>query len=268
MGIKNLLKELKPITASVRLSHFRFAIIHCLVNISLKLYQYNKVIKYAVLMLHAGMDIYANISSFKIQYITHRHKHKLHKKGCTVHLFHAIALISGKPTNKFLHFTLRCIKALMQSNITPIIVFDGACLPMKSTTENNRNNYREENKAKALKYMKLGDQEAAFKYACAAVRITNQMVTGFINQCIEHHIQFICAPYEADAQLGYLYKHNLIDFVITEDSDLLLYGVQKVLYKFDPKKSCGDLVNMNEIYNYKINGNISDKKINLIYVCF
>eukprot|EP01084_Bolivina_argentea_P269535 458112_1 len=57
-----------------------------------------------------------------------------------------------------------------------------------------------------------------------------------------------------------MYKNNQIDFVITEDSDLLLFGVQKALYKFDPNNKCGELVNMNDIYNYKIHTNISNKK--------
>eukprot|EP01084_Bolivina_argentea_P246447 412448_1 len=148
----------------------------------------------------------------------------------------AVDLIVGKRTNKYLKFTLRCIETLLHYNITPIIVFDGAHLPMKAHEEHRRNQRRDENKTEALKHIKSGDKEAAFKYASAAVRITKQMVTGFINQCIKHNIQFICAPYEADSQLGYMYKNNQIDFVITEDSDLLLFGVQKALYKFNPKK--------------------------------
>lgn len=39
----------------------------------------------------------------------------------------------------------------------------------------------------------------------------------------------IVAPYEADAQLAYLVKEGLADFVITEDSDLLAFGVSQVL---------------------------------------
>lgn len=41
----------------------------------------------------------------------------------------------------------------------------------------------------------------------------------------------LTAPYEADAQLAYLSKKNLVDVVITEDSDLLLFGAQKIIFK-------------------------------------
>ena len=43
----------------------------------------------------------------------------------------------------------------------------------------------------------------------------------------------IVAPYEADAQLGYLSKINYIDAVIAEDSDMLVFGAQVVLMKLD-----------------------------------
>lgn len=44
-------------------------------------------------------------------------------------------------------------------------------------------------------------------------------------------VQYIVAPYEADSQLAYLFYTGKIDFVITEDSDLLAFGVRKVFFK-------------------------------------
>lgn len=38
----------------------------------------------------------------------------------------------------------------------------------------------------------------------------------------------IVAPYEADAQLAYLNKIGVAQIVVTEDSDLLLFGCDKV----------------------------------------
>ena len=36
------------------------------------------------------------------------------------------------------------------------------------------------------------------------------------------------APYEADAQLAYMLNSGLVQLVITEDSDLLVFGTDKV----------------------------------------
>ncbi len=38
------------------------------------------------------------------------------------------------------------------------------------------------------------------------------------------NIQYIVAPYEADAQLAFLSRNQLCDAVITEDSDLIVFG--------------------------------------------
>ena len=54
------------------------------------------------------------------------------------------------------------------------------------------------------------------------------MALAFIKLLREKRIQAIVAPYEADAQLAYLVKEGLADFVITEDSDLLAFGASRV----------------------------------------
>ena len=46
-------------------------------------------------------------------------------------------------------------------------------------------------------------------------------------------IQYVVAPYEADAQLAYLERVGIVDAILTEDSDLLVFGCQNVLFKLD-----------------------------------
>lgn len=50
-------------------------------------------------------------------------------------------------------------------------------------------------------------------------------------------IHYVVAPYEADAQMAYLERIGAVDGVITEDSDLLVFGCQKVLFKLDSVSS-------------------------------
>ncbi len=49
----------------------------------------------------------------------------------------------------------------------------------------------------------------------------------------ERSVQFIVAPYEADAQMAYLALRGDVWAVITEDSDLLAYGCPRVSAPFD-----------------------------------
>ena len=44
---------------------------------------------------------------------------------------------------------------------------------------------------------------------------------------------YVVAPYEADAQLAYLERIGLVHGIITEDSDLLVFGCKNVLFKLD-----------------------------------
>lgn len=44
----------------------------------------------------------------------------------------------------------------------------------------------------------------------------------------ERKVDFIVAPYEADAQLAYLANNGIVDAVITEDSDLIAFGCPNV----------------------------------------
>ena len=50
-------------------------------------------------------------------------------------------------------------------------------------------------------------------------------------------VSYVVAPYEADAQLAYLERIGLVDGIITEDSDLLVFGCKKVLFKLDTAAS-------------------------------
>lgn len=46
-------------------------------------------------------------------------------------------------------------------------------------------------------------------------------------------MSYVVAPYEADAQLAYLERIGAVDGILTEDSDLLVFGCRNVLYKLD-----------------------------------
>ena len=50
----------------------------------------------------------------------------------------------------------------------------------------------------------------------------------FLKVCRDKGVDCIVAPYEADAQLAYLNKCGIAQVIITEDSDLLLFGCERV----------------------------------------
>lgn len=46
-------------------------------------------------------------------------------------------------------------------------------------------------------------------------------------------VEYVVAPYEADAQLCFLEREGYVDGIITEDSDLLVFGCKQVRPPFD-----------------------------------
>ncbi|XP_046669111.1 exonuclease 1-like isoform X1 [Homalodisca vitripennis] len=59
------------------------------------------------------------------------------------------------------------------------------------------------------------------------------MAVELMRECRARNVDCITAPYEADAQLAYLNLAGIAHIIITEDSDLLLFGCTKVIFKLD-----------------------------------
>jgi len=117
--------------------------------------------------------------------------------------------------------------------VKPIIVFDGCRLEMKGNTEAERRRNRREARDKAEEYLRQGNGLMAQRKFSEAVDITPQMAYEFIQLLKQQNVEYYVAPYEADAQLAYLYLTKRVHAVITEDSDLLIFGVKRVLFKMD-----------------------------------
>ena len=73
--------------------------------------------------------------------------------------------------------------------------------------------------------------------------------------CRRIGVECIVAPYEADAQLAYLEKEGIVDLVITEDSDLLVFGCKRVLFKMDDAGN-GKLIDLERDSLGKANKNL------------
>lgn len=118
---------------------------------------------------------------------------------------------------------------LRSYDIHPILVFDGQHLPAKKGIEEKRKQARHSSRQKVRELLRIGKFEEARACMKSCVNITHKMALALIKECRENGIDCIVAPYEADAQLAYLNIKNYVDLVITEDSDLLLFGCDKVI---------------------------------------
>ncbi|KAM0688417.1 hypothetical protein COBT_000319 [Conglomerata obtusa] len=69
-------------------------------------------------------------------------------------------------------------------------------------------------------------------YMRQCISISDAMLYDVINLLKKENVEYLIAPYESDAQLCYLQKIKYIDYIQTEDSDLIVYGCTNILYKF------------------------------------
>ncbi|KAF7965699.1 hypothetical protein HWV62_42213 [Athelia sp. TMB] len=145
----------------------------------------------------------------------------------------ATELATGKKTNKYVDYAMHRVRLLRHHKIQPYVVFDGGPLPAKKGTEVERKQRRDENLAKGNALAAQGKHSDARDYYVKCIDVTPQMAYQLIKALRAEDIPYIVAPYEADAQLAYLERIGLVDGIITEDSDLLVYGCRKVYFKLD-----------------------------------
>ncbi|XP_061141185.1 exonuclease 1 isoform X1 [Syngnathus typhle] len=142
-------------------------------------------------------------------------------------------LAKGEPTDQYVRFCMKYVDMLFAFNVKPILVFDGRNLPSKGEVEKARRERREVNLHKGRQLLREGKLSEARDCFTRCVNITPDMAHHVIKAARARGVDCLVAPYEADAQLAYLTKCGLAHAVITEDSDLLAFGCQRVILKMD-----------------------------------
>ena len=127
---------------------------------------------------------------------------------------------------------------LKHFGVTPYIIFDGDYLPSKAVTEIEREKKRTASRKLGLELYRMNKISQAHSELQKAVDVTPEMARQFIEELKKNNIQYIVAPYEADAQLVFLEKKNIIHGILSEDSDMLVFGAQRLLTKLDQYGDC------------------------------
>ncbi|XP_010476979.1 PREDICTED: exonuclease 1-like [Camelina sativa] len=143
----------------------------------------------------------------------------------------------GKKKLRYIDYFMHRVNLLQHYEIIPVVVLDGGHMPCKAATGDERQRKRKANFDAAMIKLKEGNVGAATELFQRAVSVTSSMAHQLIQVLKSENVEFIVAPYEADAQLAYLSSLELeqggIAAVITEDSDLLAYGCKAVIFKMD-----------------------------------
>lgn len=141
------------------------------------------------------------------------------------------SFLRGQTSTAWMGYTMRMLRMLQRYGVRPVVVFDGAPLPMKARTDALRREQRKRHAAAAQALMAEGKIAEAEREAAMAIEVTSLMREGLIAELQQLGIAFVVAPYEADAQLVHLVQSGQVDAAVTEDSDLLAYQCPRTLFK-------------------------------------
>lgn len=140
--------------------------------------------------------------------------------------------------DRFVDFAMHRVRMLQHFGVIPYLVFDGDYLPSKAATETDREKRREESRRTGLELLSAGKTSQAHLELQKAVDVTPEMARQLIDELKKVNVQYIVAPYEADAQIVYLERKGIVDGILSEDSDLLVFGAKCLLTKLDQYGNC------------------------------
>jgi exonuclease-1 len=127
---------------------------------------------------------------------------------------------------------------LIHFGVIPYLIFDGDYLPSKAGTETDREKRRHESKRLGFELLNAGRAAQAQLEFKKAIDVTPEMARELIDELKKIGVKYIVAPYEADAQMVYLERKGVIQGILSEDSDLLVFGAQRLLTKLDQYGNC------------------------------
>ncbi|KAI0123728.1 hypothetical protein BJ170DRAFT_640184 [Xylariales sp. AK1849] len=133
---------------------------------------------------------------------------------------------------------MRRVRMMQHFGVTPYLVFDGDYLPSKAATETSRAKRRDETLKAGLELLKAGKPSQAHKELQKAVDVTPEMARHLIEELKKLDLPYVVAPYEADAQMVYLERQGIVSGIVSEDSDLLVFGAKRLLTKLDDHGQC------------------------------
>ena len=128
----------------------------------------------------------------------------------------------------------------LKLGIIPIHVFDGKPPKLKMKILNDRSKIKKEAISRLIEI----EEKALIAPLDAEledekIKLLKQSVSISRNEMIQAYeivallgVPCIFAPEEADSQCAYLSKNNLVDFVASEDMDLLTFGSKKIIRNF------------------------------------
>lgn len=121
---------------------------------------------------------------------------------------------------------------LLQNNIKPVYSFDGKPYHLKNETLKERKAIKDKNIAELNMAIKNNDTEKIKTLSSRINYITEDIVSESKKLLDLMGVPWVQAPTEGEAQASYMSKTGIVDSVVSQDYDCLLFGAKRVLRNF------------------------------------
>ena len=121
---------------------------------------------------------------------------------------------------------------LLQNSIKPVYSFDGKPYHLKSETLKERKAIKDKNIAELDIAIKNNDTERIKILSSRINYITSDIVLESKKLLDLMGVPWVQAPTEGEAQASYMSKTGIVDSVVSQDYDCLLFGARRVLRNF------------------------------------
>ncbi|CAD5215080.1 unnamed protein product [Bursaphelenchus okinawaensis] len=155
--------------------------------------------------------------------------------SCLLHrgVFGCVEMIAkGLKTNFCIKYVEKYLKVLFHYEMEVYLIFDGKSLGAKQLVNSERKEKRQSNQRMGDELMAVGLEEEAYKVFRQGIGVPKEIQDEAIRHFKEHNnVKVIISPHESDAQLAFMIQNDIVDLVVTEDSDLIVFGASKILFK-------------------------------------
>ena len=145
------------------------------------------------------------------------------------------------------------ISVFQKYNVSCVFVFDGCRNPLKSE-ENERRQSKIKNAEEELQKLYRNAQEVPSFYLRKLKRDSVKVDEYFLAELISYFKRnsqvFIIAPCEADSQLVYMQNKSIIDYILSEDTDLIALGATNVVQNVDYVSGRCNIVTQEKLNEY------------------
>lgn len=149
------------------------------------------------------------------------------------------------------------ILSILKLGIKPLFVFDGKSPELKYNTINKRIKEKLESKKKIEENNFINEKEKK-KLIQNSFFINKQEIEDCKVLLHKMNIPYIQSLEEADSQLAYLCKKDYIDYIISNDTDILIFGSKNILPFFKSSNKEYKIINKDII---KTKFNLDDEDI-------